>query len=310
MKPPRCLGCAAAVLMTVCAVAHGQGVRVEASEPRAFGYQIGDTVQRHVTVHASAGWQLDEHSLPRAGAHGGALELRRVAATSHVEGDGRRHELELQYQVFVSPSAVRTFEMPPFRLRFTGPQRSEDVRVDAGPVTVAPLVPVDASPRHGLGELRPDREPPLIDDRAIRLRLAAFAFGALLLLGTLAVIEFGPPWRAARNRPFARAWRQLRDLPPEAAGAQWRAACANVHAALNRSAGEVVFEAGLARFIARQPAFAAVRHDLARFLKLSRDEFFAESVRESGDASWLVALCARCRDIERGFSVPPDGSGR
>jgi mxaA protein len=300
-------GCAGAVLMAVLAVAHGQGVSVEASEPRAFGYQIGDTVQRHVTVHASAGWQLDEHSLPQAGARGGSLELRHVAATSHAEGDGRRHEIELQYQVFVSPTAVRTFEMPPFRLRFTGPQRSEDVRVDAWPVTVAPLVPVDASPRHGLGELRPDRAPMPIDDHPLRWRLAALASGALLLLGTLAVIEFGPPWRAARNRPFARAWRQLRDLPSDAADAQWRAGCASMHAALNRSAGEVVFEAGLARFVARQPAFAVVHDDLARFLRVSRDEFFAEGTRERGDASWLVALCARCRDIERGFGVPRSG---
>ena len=42
------------------AAAHGQGPRVEADEPRAFGYQIGDTVQRRVTVHADAGWLLDQ----------------------------------------------------------------------------------------------------------------------------------------------------------------------------------------------------------------------------------------------------------
>src|SRR4051812_38863879 len=189
-------GLTGAVLMTLVAAVHGQGVRVEASGPRAFGYQIGDTVQRHVTVHAGAGWALDEHSLPQPGAHGGALELRQVAATSHSEGEGRRHELDLQYQVFVSPNAVRTFEIPPLRLRFTGPQRSEEVRVDAWPVTVAPLVPVDVSPRHGLGELRPDRAPPLINEHTLRLRLGAFAAAALLLLATLAVIQFGPPWRA------------------------------------------------------------------------------------------------------------------
>ena len=289
------------LLVTALMAAHGQGVRVEAGEPRAFGYQIGDTVQRHVTVHAGAGWVLDERSLPQPGAHGGALELRQVAATSHAEADGRRHELDLQYQVFVSPSAVRTFEIPPLRLRFAGPQRSEEVRVEAWPVTVAPLVPVDVSPRHGLGELRPDRAPPLIDDRMTRLRLMACALAVLLLLAMLAVIEFGPPWRAARNRPFARAWQRLRHLPPAAAGAQWRAACASMHEALNRSAGEVLFESGLERFIARQPAFAAVRDDLARFLQVSRGEFFADAARASGDAPWLVALCRRCRDVERGF---------
>jgi mxaA protein len=303
-------GLAGVALLAVLAAVHGQGVRVEAGEPRAFGYQIGDTVQRRVIVHASASWALDDSSLPRPGARGGALELRHVAAAAHAEDGGRRHEFDLQYQVFISPPAVRTFEIAPFRLRFVGPQRSEEVLVEAWPVTVAPLLPVEVSPRRGLGELRPDHAPPLIDDRALRLRLRIAAAATLLLLGTLAVIHFGPPWRAARNRPFGRAWRQLRHLPPDAAGAQWRAACKTVHDALNRSAGEVVFESGLERFVAAQPAFAALRDDLTRFLRLSRGEFFGEAMRETGDASWLVALCRRCRDAERGFAVRPEGRGQ
>jgi mxaA protein len=278
------------------AAAHGQGVRVEAGEPRAFGYQIGDTVQRRVTVHADAGWELDATSLPRPGARGGALELRHVDAAARAEGGGRRHEFDLQYQVFISPTAVRTFEIPSFRLRFSGPQRSEEVLVEAWPVTVAPLLPEDVSPRRGLGELRPDHEPPLIDTRALQLRLLVCAVAALLLLGVLAVIQLGPPWRAARNRPFGRAWRQLRHLPPNVSEAQWRAACKTMHDALNRSAGEVLFEPGLERFIAARPAFSAVRDDLSRFLRLSRGEFFGDGAPESRDTQWLLALCRRCHD--------------
>jgi mxaA protein len=301
------VGVACAAVLTA---AHGQGVRVEAAEPRAFGYQIGDSVQRRVTVHASAGWEFDDSSLPHAGARGGALELRQVAAAAHAEHGGRRHEFDLLYQVFVSPAAVRTFEIPAFRLRFTGPQRIEEVLVEAWPVTVAPLLPADPSPRRGLGELRPDQAPPLIDDRMIRLRLQLFVVATVLLLGTLAAIQLGPPWRAARKRPFGRAWRQLRRLPPDAAGAPWRAACKAVHDALNRSAGEVVFEPGLERFIAANPAFAALRDDLARFLRLSRGEFFGERARETGDMAWLLALCRRCCDAERGFAVPHEWHGQ
>jgi mxaA protein len=301
MKKNRCAGVG---LMCVLAAAHGQGVRVDAGEPRAFGYQIGDTVQRHVTVHADAGWALDPASLPRPGARGGALELRHVGAATRADGGGRRHELDLQYQVFVSPTAVRTFEIPSFRLRFNGPQRSDEVLVEAWPVTVAPLLPEPVSPRRGLGELRPDHAPLLIDTRTLHLRLMLCAAAALLLLGALAVIQLGPPWRRARSRPFGRAWRQLRRLPPNATEAQWRAACKTMHEALNRSAGEVVFEGGLARLIAARPAFSALRDDLSRFLRLSRGEFFGDGGRAAGDAQWLLALCQHCRDAERGFAVP------
>ena len=129
----------------------------------------------------------------------------------------------------------------------------------------------------------------------------------LLLLGALALIQLGPPWRAARNRPFGRAWRQLRHLPHSVSEAQWRAACKCVHAALNRSAGEVLFESGLERFIAAHPAFDALRDDLSRFLRMSRGEFFGDGARVAGNVQWLLALCRRCRDAERGFAVPREG---
>jgi len=68
-----------------------------------------------------------------------------------------------------------------------------------------------------------------------------------------------------------------------------------------RIAGEVLFERGLDAFVARRPAFAALRDDLERFLRLTRAEFFGGAARGAGDAKWLVALCRRCRDAERGL---------
>jgi mxaA protein len=191
-------------------------------------------------------------------------------------------------------------EIPAFKLAVTGPTRSEALLVEAWPVTVAPLVAVEASPRRGLGELRPDREPPLVATAAIARRLLVWTALAAMLIGGLVAGRLGMFWRAARDRPFAQAWRQLRRLDAAASDAQWLDACRRVHAALNRSAGEVVFESGLARFVAAQPRFGAVRDDLAIFLKRSRNEFFGGVARQSGDVQWLVASVRRLRDAERG----------
>lgn len=288
----------AAALLAAAAAAHGQGAQVETNEPRAFGYQIGDLVERRVVVTLAAGWSLDPDSLPRPGGRGQALELRRVE--QHVEG--ARHELRLQYQVFVAPTAVRTYEIAPWRLRVQGPARSEDLRVEAWPVTVAPLVPADVSPRRGLGDLQPDLAPPLVETRSYTRRLAASAVAAAVLALLLAGVYLGPPWLARRGRPFGLAWRALRRLPADAGDAQWRDACRALHEALNRSAGEVVFEPGIDRFVARQPAFRGLRDDLVRFLRLSREEFFGRGGRGPEDARWLVALGRRCRDAERGLA--------
>lgn len=275
-------------------------LRVEASEPRAYGYRVGDHVRRHVVVHVPEGWRLDEASLPRPGGRGQALELREVVRRS--ADAGRRLELDLDYQVFLAPANLRTVEIAALRLRFAAAGRNEEVLVEAWPITISPLVPAQAPTRRGYGELQPDKPPLLIDTGAARQRLQVFAALALLLLGWLALVHLGPPWAAARNRPFGVAWRRLRGLAANPADAPWRAACVQLHEALNRSAGEVLFERGLDAFIARRPAFAAVRDDLARFLQMSRAEFFGGAARQKDDGAWLLALCRRCRDAERGIA--------
>lgn len=296
LQPPAML---VALLLAAAAQAAPQ-LELTASEPRAFGYQVGDLVQRRLVVHAPDGWSLDAESIPRPGARGQPLELRRVDRHDSDEPGGRRHELLFEYQVFFAPTAVRTLELRPFRLVLRGPARVEELRVEAWPVTVAPLVPVEVSPRRGLGELQPDREPPLVDTAATQRRLGAWAALALVLLGWLATLRYGLPWLTRRRRPFGLAWRELRRLPDRPDDEAWRAACKQLHEALNRSAGEVVFEHALPRFLAAHPAFAPLHDPLQRFLQRSRREFFAGAAREPDDGRVLVELARRCRDAERG----------
>jgi mxaA protein len=290
-----------------------QALRVEASEPRAYGYQVGDVVPRSITVHAPPGWRLVQDSLPRPGGRGAPIELRSVTAQVHRAGAGQRHELQLDYQVLFAPTGVRTLEIAPLRLRFEHATRSEELRVEGAPVTVAPLAPLEVSPRRGLGELQPDREPPLIATGAAQMRLLLGAALAGLALCTLALLSVGPPWRAARNRPFARAWRELRRLPARPEPEQWRAACRSLHQALNASAGEVLFEPGLERFIGAHPKFRPERDSIARFMQVSREVFFADAAppgsdagpRPPGDAheaAWLIELCRRCEEAERSWT--------
>ena len=272
------------------------------SEPRAFGYRVGDVVPRRVAVHVPAGFTLDERSLPQVGQRGKALELRRV----EWRGRGSQHELQLDYQVFVSPRELRTLEMPAFELRLEGAPRAQLLRIDAWPIVVAPLAPVDAPARNGLGELRPDTAPPLIDTAPVRTRLGLIAAALALLGGYLGVVYLGPPWRASQRRPFAAASRGLSALPLAPSAAERRAAFTRLHAALNCAAGQVLFEPGLDRWFALQPRYAPLRAELIEFFARSRAEFFSMRADADADAGgrterdWLIAFCRRCRDVERG----------
>ena len=89
-------------------------------------------------------------------------------------------------------------------------------------------------------------------------------------------------------------------LPAAPDAAQRRAAFERLHAALNASAGEVLFEPGVDRFIAQRPGFAPLRDELLRFFAQSRAEFFAGAPTGVVDMHWLRTFCRRCRDAERG----------
>lgn len=283
---------AAVLALSGVGVAHAATLQATTDEPRAFGYQVGDVVQRRITVEVPDGLVLDENSLPRPGARGRALELRALRRTTGVQ----RTQFEIDYQVFLSPADVRTLELPALTLRYDGQPRAQEVRIDAWPLTVAPLVPVEVSPRNGLGELQPDAAPPLIDTRGQGGRLLAYAALLAALLAYLAVVYFGLPWWGAQRRPFSVAWRQLNDK----AALPWREACQRVHTALNQSAGEVLFEHGVDRFAAKHTAFAPMKADIVRFLRLSQREFFEGGTRDASDEAWLMNFCERCRNAERG----------
>jgi len=226
------------------------------------------------------------------------MELQRVVL--HQSLGGMPDALQLDYQVFLAPRELRVLEMPPIELRFDGSPRPQTLRIDAWPVTVGPLAPVEPSTREGLGAMRPDREPPRIDTASARGRLVVEGGAMLMLLGYLANVYLVLPWSAQRRWPFGRAWKALSALPAQPDAAQRRAAFERVHAALNETAGEVLFEPGVDRFITLRPRFAPMREDLVRFFAVSRAEFFAGGSDGSVDARWLLAFCRRCRDLERG----------
>jgi mxaA protein len=276
-------------------------VTAEFREPRAFGWRVGDVLERCIRLTLPEGAVVDERSLPALGQRSRSLELRQI----DWRGRGSVRELCLRYQVFLSPREARVLEMPVFTLRFLGSAATQSVRVDAWPVVVGPLVPVAAPSRNGLGELRPEAPVPRVGTEAPKLRLTVIAMLLLPLLGYLAHVYVGAAWWARRHRPFDTAWRGLRALRAAAAGhgAQEQAAYTLLHRALNHAAGEVLHPAGLDRWLATQPRFAPLRAEIVQFFERSRAVFFAggrAAAESADDTRWLRDLSRRCRDVERG----------
>ena len=265
-------------------------------EPRAFGVRTGDVVERQVIVDIPSRLTLVEDSLPIVGPQGPVLELRSLGRTQQRTPAGTRLSLRLKYQVFAAPVAVRSYELPKLLLRFDGVPRGDELRIEPWPLVVSALATEEASPREGLGALRPDIDPPLRSTALEFGVLGACAAAAVLLGAYLALVYLGLPWWG-RRRPFRQAFKTVKAH----AAADEREACRALHAAFNQTAGRTLFAGGVDSFVAQAPRFAALKEDIRTFFQKSQATFFAGAPAASAMApDWLLAFARACRDAERG----------
>jgi mxaA protein len=303
-----CVGLVAAALVPAVAYADTPAeISVRFDEPRAFGYRIGDTVRREVVIDTPAGLRLDEESMPTLGRQGPVLELRSVSRQQQRVDGGQRLTLSFEYQIFASPPEPRTYELPTLKLRFDGGPSVQEVRVEAWPVGVSPLMPDEASARVGLGELRPDAPVQPAPTERPRVVLGVSAAVGLSLIAYLAFVYLGLPRWSRRQRPFGAAWRSLQlqrrrgALPADASGR--RIAARQLHAALNAAAGRVLFAETVDAFIASAPRFEPLRAELLAFFERSRAAFFAspdDGAAVADDLQWLLDFAGALRNAERG----------
>jgi mxaA protein len=171
--------------------------------------------------------------------------------------------------------------------------RAAVLKIPAALINVAPLSPPGSPAQVGVGDLRPDRSPPVIVTAPIR-RAMTFWSGALGL--TLIAWLAWWLWRNSRSvatQPFARALREMRQLD-DREPRTWQA----MHRAFDRTAGRVIQSATLPALFASAPHFGVVRAQIEKFFLQSSALFFG-----GGSSAELISpreLCIELRRIERG----------
>jgi mxaA protein len=280
--------------------------RLEVATPRAFGYVIGDTLQHRVSLELERPYQLDEASLPEAGTLSPGLELRAPVVRVRHGRDRTRYEILLTYQIFQFAERLQTLAIPPLELRVRKERASLPVTVPEWRFSLAPLAPRRIAASVALPELRPERPPPRMPERPHVERLIALAAGLSLAGLYLAYAYWGIPLLAPRKRPFGRAFRELRRLERRPfSEALYLDALRSLHRAFDRTAGRTLFAEHLDRFYVRHPEFAGLRPSIEALFEHSRQAFFQSRQGPAADVESLhelVALCRRCRALERGMA--------
>lgn len=269
---------------------------VDARVDRAYGYLIGDTVTTEAAVPIPPGMDLDDRSLPSPGRVNGWLHLLDV--------DARRLDDHLvvrrRFLVTASAESVRLVWLPRVALRFVPanggvaskgeaaskgePNKAtrqidalEQIeRIDVVGLTISPITAATAFARNGLGDLRPDRGPPLPDLARLDRGLAA-TLAVLLVAAAVAALARWRLRRADDGAPFRRAARELARLDRRGGGdavglgLAYRA----LHQAFDRSAGQTLMSADIDDFLRLRPRLDTARDAIAAFFARSDARFFS-----------------------------------
>jgi len=295
---------------------------VDVYEPRAFGYFLGDTFERHVKVITGGDTELLASGLPRPGPLTYWLDL--IAVNDKVsEANGQKiHDITLKYQTFYSALQPTKVTIPAYPLKFRNPgppkavatpdaekpdEAAEDIAsIPAFPMIMSPLREFAASDFMSgktaeIADLmRPDAvaKPLGTSSQTLRLGLAlsALASSILLLLWHYAK----GPFARRPGRPFTLAERRIRELQSKETGDdRYRESLIILHRAFDESFGRRFFASDLQAFLKQRRGFATFADTLQRFFEGSRIFFFsgdkaaAESKFPIDDVKRLAADLAR-----------------
>lgn len=279
------------------------------------GYVVGDIVTRHITLTIKKPYYLVEESLPIVGyekTYRGqpiGVYLNALKHTKKDEGEQIVHELSLDYQIFTSSVVAKRAAVLAEYVRLV----NTEVKDDSVKYRV-PMWEFVISPLSVFGQIKVEddmsqfRGPLLMNASKENKRLKILSVLLVLsLLGLLYILGKGA-WLPRMGGPFAKAYRDIKkqaNLPQGATAEGVRHAVSSMHAALNASAGHSLFADNLDQFLARKPAFGAIKAEMQQFFGFSNQVFFEPSAKHTLGAeplTWLKQFCRRCRDCERGLT--------
>lgn len=276
------------------AAAADTSARVEGlavTEPRPFGYFIGDALHRDIALTLKPGARLETASLPRPGPVNYWLELRSINVEER--GGGTRIGISLEYQTFYSALDPRRLTIPGFSLKVADATGSEDAEVPPFSFVVSPLRELfpGKETEGSAVELRPDAVAPLLATAPARTALLAAALVACAALTLLAAHHALGPFGRRPGRPFTQAARFLRSNRAHLVGdGGYRAALVKLHRAFDAAAGHRLLPDDLAAFLREHPEYRQLSGDIERLFQCSRTAFYGNDVARARAAMPLEAI--------------------
>jgi len=266
---------------------------------RDTGYMLGDLLDERIEAKLPATLQIDPESLPLPGRVAPWMEVRRARLGSR-RNDGTQ-ELIVTYQIFAEAEQATRVPVPAFKIRVRDGGDVRSVTVPEQSFLLSPGLPSTLGDEDR--ELRPSPAPAeLPQARAVAGTLASLAFA--LACGAFLLWRYDLlPFLPRAPGPLARAWRRWRRRQQRGLSDEEHAdLLRDMHAALNRSAGETLYPSTLQRLFERAPFLAPLRADIESVFADSWNRFYGSpgAASPSPSTAAVLAMLHSAADRERG----------
>jgi mxaA protein len=262
--------------------------------PHYAGIQLGDVLQRRITLSAPATFTLDSSKLPLKGLQRNGVELRQVQVTQASQGGNTLYTLAFEYQVFASSGQPVQLQLSAEQLVFSG---SEPVTIPAWRFWLMAQLPDRLQPAKPT--LLGQRPPQFLETQTMRQGLVASL--ALTLLGGLLLLYRNASWSwlPMLNGPFAQAYRRLQRLPATHAGATQAALV--MQQAFNQHFGQQMLASHVPAFLAQKPTFTDFATQIQQFYVQSNTLLYDGQMPALAEyLQQCKALTRQLRSCERG----------
>jgi len=246
---------------------------VEITEPRQFGYVLGDKIERVFLVESAKNVQLNKEKLKlgRIDTWFSVVDLRDLGVSSG------KPKFSLTYQVINVPEVPSMVEIASRPVHILADGKPRAIQVPKLLVTIAPLTPRLVSNMDGLENIQPDEDVGMISSINTENRLQLYLL--ILILPFSLLIYCWMPWDRVfknKNLPFNKGRREVLVLLKLKQDNFEEKSLRIFHNALNKTFKKTIFVEEVREACKKVPPYIPLIEELEYFLRCSQKYFYSE----------------------------------
>jgi len=246
---------------------------VETTEPRQFGYVLGDKIERFFVVESAKKVELNKEKLKlgRIDTWFSVVNLRDLGVSSN------KPKFSLTYQVINVPEAPSMVEIASRTIDVIADGKPKAIQVPNLLVTIAPLTPRLVSNMDGLENIQPDEDVGMISSINTENRLQLYLL--ILIFPCSLLIFCWVPWDRFfknKNLPFNKGRREVLVLLKLKQDNFEEKSLRIFHNALNKTFKKTIFVEEVREACQKIPSYVPLIEELEYFLRCSQKYFYSE----------------------------------